>query len=719
MEITIQKIVSMIVQNLRTKNHTELIDIIKKADYTLDFLEHDNWNGGIDYYRLQFHLQYSDYSTLLPQKQQFEQILDESLNSFYKDEQNIITGIEIVSKIEQFLDWAAVTPKYTKESLIAMLDEEKNYLIKVGTGALQIKDTDVNKTYKATHSELVHILKQLGVEHVNCYADLWEWFNDYKKQNLETYQSRREYINTLYKPLYNILIDSEVSTKSINTNTSEKNSHTLLSNYLKENLGFDSPLGHIEINISENLGQGGNGIVYLGKYGISNLAIKFLVNYNSKKLSRFKAEYLNISIVRNRLQNIVNYISYGELNVDDSSFPYIIMEVYEMSLKQYRRTLSEISFSRVIDLFDTLCNSLKALEEQTIIHRDLKPENILVDKDGNFYITDFGIAHFSSENFPINGLTKKGERLANFEFSAPEQIQGKELSYATDIYALFQLIYWFVFEEVNRGTGGKHLYDQFSDPDAIYLDSLLYKGISNSPLDRFQNVQEIKEEFDKMRFTPKEINPFDDMHVLSSIARSTVPEFFNNAAYIDNQHEIKSLIEKINSAKTNRPFEFNTGTSNNTIDQFIQLDNGNYLLNFHELYINRIWGCIGNESYNDIVLLETSTPKPYIINEQEEYAVAVINSSEILPIRDIESGYVRYKDKVQPIHELQIQERYIYPDSTEKYFVIGAFAHCTIIQKNDGILDVLQEKLSLTRDDILSYRSNITKNKSRELYMYL
>lgn len=283
MEITIQKIVSMIVQNLRTKNHTELIDIIKKADYTLDFLEHDNWNGGIDYYRLQFHLQYSDYSTLLPQKQQFEQILDESLNSFYKDEQNIITGIEIVSKIEQFLDWAAVTPKYTKESLIAMLDEEKNYLIKVGTGALQIKDTDVNKTYKATHSELVHILKQLGVEHVNCYADLWEWFNDYKKQNLETYQSRREYINTLYKPLYNILIDSEVSTKSINTNTSEKNSHTLLSNYLKENLGFDSPLGHIEINISENLGQGGNGIVYLGKYGISNLAIKFLVNYNSKK----------------------------------------------------------------------------------------------------------------------------------------------------------------------------------------------------------------------------------------------------------------------------------------------------------------------------------------------------------------------------------------------------------------------------------------------------
>ena len=146
---------------------------------------------------------------------------------------------------------------------------------------------------------------------------------------------------------------------------------------------------------------------------------------------------------------------------------------------------------------------------------------------------------------------------------------------------------------------------------------------------------------------------------------------------------------------------------------------GNYLLNFHELYINRIWGCIGNESYNDIVLLETSTPKPYIINEQEEYAVAVINGSETLPIRNIESGYVRYKDKVQPIHELQIQERYIYPDSTEKYFVIGAFAHCTIIQKNDGILDVLQKKFSLTRDDILSYRSNITKNKSREIYMYL
>lgn len=159
MDTNIQKIVSMIVQYLRTKNHTELIDIIKKADYTLDFLEHDNWNGGIDYYRLQFHLPYSDYSKSLPQKQQFEQILDEALNSFYKDEQNIITGIEIIAKLEQILDWDAINPKYTKESLKKMLNEEKDTLIKVGTGIIKIKDTGVNEGYKEIHKELVQVLQ--------------------------------------------------------------------------------------------------------------------------------------------------------------------------------------------------------------------------------------------------------------------------------------------------------------------------------------------------------------------------------------------------------------------------------------------------------------------------------------------------------------------------------------------------------------------------------
>ncbi len=200
-----------------------------------------------------------------------------------------------------------------------MLNSEKEFLIKAGTGELKIKGTFANDDYKRIHSNILNLLKQLGIEHVNNYIDLWAWFNDYKKQNLDNYQSRRNYINDLYSPLLKLLNNSEINTKIITSLTEKPTLHTL-SQYLKTNTGFDCPFGHININVKESLGQGGNGIVYKATLQNCTVAIKFLIEYSSKKLERFKAEYLNISLVRNKLKNIVNYILYGELNADGTIF---------------------------------------------------------------------------------------------------------------------------------------------------------------------------------------------------------------------------------------------------------------------------------------------------------------------------------------------------------------------------------------------------------------
>lgn len=718
MNDNIQDIVSMIIQYLRNTSQNELVDLIKKADYSLEFEGHDSWVVERDFYRLQFSLSFTDFSKSIDKKSQYEQVIFDALTSFYNDDYTVISGVDIVSKIERFIDWAAIAPEYTKESIISLLNTEKDYLIKVATGELQIKGTSANNDYKTLHSKLCILLKQLGLNHVNSYTDLWAWFNDYKKQNLDSYQKRRDYIHDLYNPLLELLTQSEDNYINQEPTTEAPSLHTL-SQFLKKNKGFDCSFGHINVNVKDNLGQGGNGIVYKGTLQNSDVAIKFLVEYSSKKLERFKAEYLNISIVRNKLSNIINYIAYGELNANGAIFPYIIMEKYPTSLKKEKSHTDDITFDGTMKLFNSLCNALDSFEKQDIIHRDLKPDNILMDNEGNYIISDFGIAHFS-DKYPIQGLTKKGERLANFEFAAPEQINGGNITYATDIYALFQIIYWYVFKETNRGTGGKHLYDVFQNLDAKYLDALLYKGISNSPEDRYQNISEIRTALINMQIENKEINPFDDMHIFSQIIRSTVPEFFNGIAYTNNKNEINSLLLKMKSTKTNRPFEFNTGTSNNTIENIEILDNGNILINWHELNVSGMWGCLSNDTYNDILILETLPVKPYIINEQEEWAVAVIEDSYMIPIKEIESGFVRYNGRVVPTNELKIQERYIYPESLhERYYAVGAFAHCSIIQKNDCYLDALQKKENLTQDDIRNYRKQISRNKSKEIHMYL
>ena len=89
-----------------------------------------------------------------------------------------------------------------------------------------------------------------------------------------------------------------------------------------------------EISNLEQIGQGGNGLVYGGVQNNQEVAIKFLVeDSRSSKLQRFKAEYFNINLLEER-SNIVNYINYEEIPLEDGYLiPAIIMKRYDKSLK--------------------------------------------------------------------------------------------------------------------------------------------------------------------------------------------------------------------------------------------------------------------------------------------------------------------------------------------------------------------------------------------------
>ena len=117
---------------------------------------------------------------------------------------------------------------------------------------------------------------------------------------------------------------------------------SVLTQYIKDNGGVECPFGHIDISVSDILGQGGNGIVYGGGLNGVEIAIKFIINYTSKQLARLKAEFININLKKERLVNIVNCIQYGSLIIDDIEFPYIIMKKYTESLKHYRKNAKEI-----------------------------------------------------------------------------------------------------------------------------------------------------------------------------------------------------------------------------------------------------------------------------------------------------------------------------------------------------------------------------------------
>ena len=76
-----------------------------------------------------------------------------------------------------------------------------------------------------------------------------------------------------------------------------------------------------------------------------------------------------------------------------------------------------------------LAEALLALEQAGIVHRDLKPGNVILGFDGPVLV-DFGIARAGEEH----GLTQVGTTIGSPQWMPPEQLQGRPISGATDVW---------------------------------------------------------------------------------------------------------------------------------------------------------------------------------------------------------------------------------------------------------------------------------------------
>ena len=238
-----------------------------------------------------------------------------------------------------------------------------------------------------------------------------------------------------------------------------------------------------EYTIDRQINQGGNGTVFLVHNKANEKFALKVIDRNktsTEKLKRFKNE---IAFCENSDNpNVVKVLDHGTYTVDDENLVFYIMPVYDQTL---RGLMAEgIAANKALPIITQILSGLRFAHEKGVWHRDIKPENILIDGRGNAVIADFGIAHFSSDNLATIVETKQSDRMANFQYAAPEQrIKGGVVNGRADIYAVGLILNEMFTHTLPIGSDYKKIGDvnpEFSWLDSV-VDSMLQQTPSNRP----------------------------------------------------------------------------------------------------------------------------------------------------------------------------------------------------------------------------------------------
>jgi serine/threonine-protein kinase len=189
--------------------------------------------------------------------------------------------------------------------------------------------------------------------------------------------------------------------------------------------------------IKSVLGRGGMATVYLAhdpSFG-RDVAVKVLPGqfmHDPTFRARFEREARTIAALEHPA--IVPVYDFGY----EGDQPFLVMRQMPGGSLLDRMEGGPLPANEVSEILDRIGSSLDYAHRQGIIHRDLKPGNILFDRQGNAFLTDFGIAKLAESSATYTGSGIIGTPA----YMSPEQIHGdKDLDSRSDIYALGIIVY--------------------------------------------------------------------------------------------------------------------------------------------------------------------------------------------------------------------------------------------------------------------------------------
>ena len=191
-----------------------------------------------------------------------------------------------------------------------------------------------------------------------------------------------------------------------------------------------------EYEIEREVASGGMGVVFLGRDVALDrrVAIKIIRPDRATAVAteRFVREARILAGISH--PNLVPVHRAGE----SQGFSYYVMDFLEAETLAERLGRGPLPPDAAVALGRDLLAALEAVHRREIVHRDVKPGNIFL-LEGRAVIGDLGVAKATDDGAPP--LTDAGKAMGSPGYMAPEQMAGRDVTPATDIFAVGLVLY--------------------------------------------------------------------------------------------------------------------------------------------------------------------------------------------------------------------------------------------------------------------------------------
>ncbi|HKY93182.1 MAG TPA: serine/threonine-protein kinase, partial [Nevskiaceae bacterium] len=267
------------------------------------------------------------------------------------------------------------------------------------------------------------------------------------------------------------------------------------------------------------VGSGGMGEVYRAERADGAYrqvaALKVLKAAAVEHLGRFHAERQILAGLQH--PGIARLLDGG---VTEQGRPWMALEFIEgLPIHEWCR-VKGLGLDARLDLFRQVCDAVSHAHANLIVHRDLKPANILVTNDGQAKLLDFGIAKLIAADAAAAGEMTRAAPLTP-EYAAPEQLDGRPVTTATDVYGLgitlFELLAGerpFDVRNLPLSAALKTLLHETPPPPSTVaskrdspplpprliagdLDAIVAKALRKRPSDRYATANALKDDLER------------------------------------------------------------------------------------------------------------------------------------------------------------------------------------------------------------------------------